>query len=113
VLSLVDFLGKKLMGDLWRTFYLSVQDAIALSLLLKVPSGVSWFILNKSFSTFDICMKESGLGADRYACFIIVASDFMLWVVLSGRIIGRFIEDMKAFIARKSNSSGGPNAPTS
>jgi hypothetical protein len=33
----LDFLGKSLMGDLWRTTYLSIQDAIALSTLLQVP----------------------------------------------------------------------------
>lgn len=33
----LDFLGKSLMGDLWRTTYLSIQDAIALSILLQVP----------------------------------------------------------------------------
>jgi hypothetical protein len=33
----LDVLGQGLMGDLWRTVYLSVQDAIALSILLQLP----------------------------------------------------------------------------
>lgn len=91
----LDVLGKRLMGDLWRTFYLTVQDAIALSLILQVPGIIGQLILGKSFSSFDVCLQENPLGVNRYACFIIVASDFLLWIVLAGRIIGRFIGDLR------------------
>lgn len=90
----LDLLGRGLMGDLWRTTYLSIQDAIALGILLKVPSLIGWLITRESFSSFDMCLKESALGATRYACFIIVVSDFCLWIVLAGRIIGRFWKDL-------------------
>lgn len=96
-----DLLGKWLMGDLWRTFYLTVQDAIALALILQAPGLIGRLILGKSFSSFDICLKENPLGVDRYACFIIVASDFCLWILLAGRIVLRFFEDFVALIKNR------------
>ncbi|WP_019498385.1 hypothetical protein [Pseudanabaena sp. PCC 6802] len=72
----LDLVGKGLMGDLWRTVYLSVQDAIALGVLVKVPNLVGQFFIGKSFTSFDICLKENPLGSVFYACFIIVAADF-------------------------------------
>ncbi|MFB2975954.1 hypothetical protein [Microseira sp. BLCC-F43] len=101
----LDFLGKSLMGDLWRTTYLSIQDAIALSILLQVPGLIGQWIIGKSFSDFSVCLKESALSPTRYACFIIVTSDFLLWIVLAGRIIGRFWADLKDL--RQGNRRGG------
>lgn len=98
-------MGKALMGDLWTTTYLSVQDAIALSILLQVPGLIGQWIIGKSFSDFSVCLQESALGPTRYACFIIVASDFLLWIVLAGRIIGRFWVDLREL--RKSKGGGG------
>ncbi|MEH2152015.1 MAG: hypothetical protein V7K63_28575 [Nostoc sp.] len=86
----LDLLGQSLMGDYWRTVYLSVQDAIALYILLKIPDLIGQWIFGNSFSDFGVCLKENTLGASRYACFIIVASDFLLWIVIAGRIIRRF-----------------------
>ncbi|MBD2186000.1 hypothetical protein H6S82_23815 [Planktothrix sp. FACHB-1355] len=101
----LDLMGKALMGDLWTTTYLSVQDAIALSILLQVPGLIGQWIIGKSFSDFSVCLQESALGPTRYACFIIVASDFLLWIVLAGRIIGRFWVDLREL--RKSKGGGG------
>ena len=95
VLELVDQVFYALMGQLGRTVYGSIQDAIALGILLKLPSLIGEIIIGKDFSSFDICLKESPFGASRYACFIIVASDFLLWIVLAGRIIGQFWGDLK------------------
>ena len=95
VLEIVDQVFYALMGKLGRTVYASLQDAIALSILLKLPGLIGQIIIGKDFSSFDICMKESPLGASYYACFIIVASDFLLWIVIAGRIIGRFWADLK------------------
>ena len=83
------------MGDLWRTVYLSIQDTIALSILLTIPSRVGQFIIHKDFSSFDLCLKENPLGVARYACYIIVTSDFLLWVLLGFRILGRFIAGLR------------------
>ncbi|MDY7012100.1 MAG: hypothetical protein SVX43_00645 [Cyanobacteriota bacterium] len=49
--------------------------------------------MDKDFSGVDACQREKALGSSRYACFIIVTSDFLLWIVLAGRILGHFWED--------------------
>jgi len=103
----VDVIGKAMMGDLWKTFYESVQDAIALSLLLQIPSLIGKWILGKEFSGFDVCMQESPLGVNRYACFIIVISDFCLWIVLAARIISRFLSDLNQLLAKKGGKRAG------
>ena len=95
VLEPIDLFGQRLLGDLWKTFYLTVQDAIALGLLLQIPSFIGKIIIGKDFSSFDVCLQENALGPSRYACFIIVTSDFLLWILLAGRIIARFIMDLK------------------
>lgn len=92
------------MGDLWRTVYLSVQDAIALSTLLQLPGLVGRIIIGKDFASFDVCLQENALGVSRYACFIIVTSDFLLWIGLAGRILGRFWADLRAI--RRGNRHG-------
>lgn len=102
-LAPIDVVGRRLMGDLWQTFYLSIQDAIALGLLLQVPGLIGHLIIGKPFSSFDVCLQEGELSVDRYACFIIVASDFLLWIVLAGRILGRFFLDCRNLVSRKSH----------
>jgi hypothetical protein len=103
----IDAIGKALMGDLWKTFYESVRDAIALSLLLKIPGLIGLLILGKDFSGFDICIQESPFGVSRYACFIIVTSDFCLWIVLAGRIASRFLTDFNNLLVKKGGKRGG------
>ena len=104
----LDVLGQGLMGDMWRTFYLSIQDAIALSLILKMPSLVSHIIIGKDFSSLESCWQENALGISRYACFIIITSDFCLWIVLAGRIIGRFRSDIWELRRKDRNGSSKP-----
>ena len=87
ILEPIDLVGQRLLGDLWKTLYFSIQDAIALGLLLQIPSFIGKIIIGKDFSSFDICLEENALGTSRYACFIIVTSDFLLWIILAGRII--------------------------
>jgi hypothetical protein len=91
----LDLIGKALMGELWRTVYLSIQDAIALGVLLQLPSLIGQWIIGKDFSGFDVCWQEGALSVSHYACCIIVISGFLLWVVLFGRIWGRFIADWR------------------
>ena len=95
VLEVVDQVFYALMGKLGRTVYGSIQDAIAIGIILKFPGLIGEIIIGKDFSGFNICLQESPLGVSFYACFIIVASDFLLWLVLAGRIIGRFWADLK------------------
>lgn len=103
----LDLLGQSLMGDFWRTVYLSIQDAIALYILLKIPDLFGQWILGKSFSDFRTCLKENVLDASRYACFIIVVSDFLLWIIIAGRIIGRFLADWDDLRKKKGKGGGG------
>ena len=95
ILEPIDLVGQRLLGDLWKTFYLTVQDAIALGLLLQIPSFIGKIIIGKDFSSFDVCLKENALGPSFYACFIIVGADVLLWISLAGRIIARFNRDFK------------------
>jgi hypothetical protein len=104
----LDVLGQGLMGDLWRTVYLSVQDAIALGTLLQLPSLVGRIIIGKDFASFDVCLQENPLGVSRYACFIVVISDFCLWIVLAGRVLGRFWVDLRGLRRGNRNGSGKP-----
>ncbi len=101
----IDLLGQGLMGGLWRTVYLSVQDAIALSTLLQLPGLVGRIIIGKDFASFDVCLQENALGVSRYACFIIITSDFCLWIILAGRIIGRFWIDLRELRRGSSHDS--------
>lgn len=107
----VDLLGQSLMGGYWKTVYLSIQDAIALCILLKIPDLLGRWILGKSFSDFGVCLQENALGASRYACFIIVTSDFLLWIVIAARIIGRFLADVDDLIKKKETGGHGTNKP--
>jgi hypothetical protein len=102
ILEPLDTLGKRLMGELWQTFYLSIQDAIALGLLLQIPGLIGKLIIGESFSSFNICLKSEPWAVNRYACFVIVASDFLLWIVLAGRILGRFFVDFWKLFPTKS-----------
>ncbi|MFB2833945.1 hypothetical protein [Floridanema evergladense] len=107
----LDLVGKALLGDLWRTVYLSVQDAIALSILLQVPGLIGQWIIGKSFSDFLVCLQESAWSPSRYACFIIVTSDFLLWIILAGRIIGRFWADLRNLRKGQGGGGHGSNQP--
>jgi len=95
ILEVVDQVFYALMGKLGRTVYGSIQDAIAIGIILKLPGLIGEIIIRKDFSGFNICLQESPWGISRYACFIIVASDFLLWIILAGRIIARFRADLK------------------
>lgn len=58
----LDLIGQRILGELWRTFYESVQDAIALSLLLQIPGIIGKTIIGKDFSGYDMCLTESFLS---------------------------------------------------
>lgn len=92
----IDQIGEALMGALWRTVYLTIQDAIALSSLLTIPSLIGKVITGEDYSGFDQCLSQGSIwNVNRYACFIIVTSGFCLWIVLGGRIIIRLFRDLR------------------
>jgi hypothetical protein len=107
----LDQVGHGLMGELWRTVYQSMQDAIALSVLLQVPSWLGKIIIGKDFASYDLCLKESPLGVTRYACYIMVTSDFLLWILLAFRILGRFIAEGRDRLQNMRNNNRGTRQP--
>ena len=90
----IDPIGKALMGQLWRDVYETFQDAIALSLLFVIPGVIVKFFTGVDYSDFDQCLAISASSINRYACFVIVASGFLLWIIVTGRIIGRTINSI-------------------
>jgi hypothetical protein len=93
--EVIDLLGQSLMGELWRTVYFTVQDAIALAVLVRIPGVLSLWIAGKDFSSFDLCLKENPLGATFLACYLLVISDFATWIVLAARFSIRFLKDFR------------------
>jgi hypothetical protein len=91
----IDILGQQLMGDLWRTVCLTVQDAIALSILLELPGFLIKVLIHKDFSNFYQCQSENSSGISRYACYYSNISSFCLWIILSARLFSRFWSDLK------------------
>jgi hypothetical protein len=88
-------IGQHVLGAYWQTLCSSIQDAVALALILKVPSAIGGMLLSKDFNGFNVCLDQNPFGVERYACFIIVASDFCLWIVIAGRTIARFWTDWR------------------
>lgn len=111
VLEPLDVLGQRILGDLWRTFYLTIQDAIALALLLQIPGLFGQQIIGKNFSSFDVCLQENALGVSRYACFIIVTSDFLLWILIAGRTVIRFCQDFRDLKKNNRGTGNGSGQP--
>ncbi|MGK7876596.1 MAG: hypothetical protein AB4426_25870 [Xenococcaceae cyanobacterium] len=72
---------------------------------------IGLWIIGKKFSSFDVCLQENALGVSRYACFIIVASDFLLWIVLAGRIVSRFWEKFSSFWKGRGGTEHGSGQP--
>jgi hypothetical protein len=106
ILDVIDVIGKNVMGDLWRTFYLSVQDAISLACVIQIPSLIGKFIIGKEYNSFRVCLSEDALGPNRYACFVIVAADFGLWAVLGSRVLIRCIQDFMDLIKKQGGANG-------
>jgi hypothetical protein len=84
MLQPLDVLGKRLLGDLWRIIYLTIQDAIAISILLAIPNWIG-----NNPSDLRTCLAQSPWHIGRYSCLVIWLSDFCLWIVLTGRTIVR------------------------
>jgi hypothetical protein len=104
-LSPIDVIGRLIFGSLWQTLYLSIQDAIALSWLVQIPNVFAQYIIGKEFSSFAACSQESYLSTSFYACFIIITSDFALWIVLAGRILARFLANTSELVKNSREQS--------
>ena len=91
----LDKIGQALMGSLWRDVYETFQDAIALCFLFSIPGWIGNLILKADYSGFDECYNGwNALNVNRYGCYVIVGSGFVLWIIIAGRIIGRTINNV-------------------
>lgn len=89
--------GKFFLGDFRNDVYTTIQEAIALYLLFKIPGWIGQFITGQDYAGFDQCMAWTQWNVNRYACYAIVASGFSLWIVIIGRIIFRLIKNLLKF----------------
>lgn len=96
-LSIIHVIGNRLLGPLWTTFFESVQDALALGCLVKIPSFLSTIVLGgKEFTGLDMCWADGNLwSVSNYACTAVVLSDYTLWAVLIFRILFRCCRDLR------------------
>lgn len=95
-LGILHVIGEGLLGPLWMMLFESIQDAVVLGLLVKVPAFLSWWVTGKSFSGLDACLLDTTWwSTDRYACFAIVISDYTLWALLIPRILYRFWRELR------------------
>ena len=94
----IDPYGEALMGELWRVVFETIQDTIALSILIVIPGVILKLFANADYSDFAQCLAISALNVSRIICFVIVGSGFLLWTVLGGRFIGRTISIIAANI---------------
>lgn len=103
--DIIDVVGSKLLGDLWETLYLSIQDALVLGLLMQVPDKVGYWITGRKFTGLDMCIQEdSWLSVNRYVCFVMVLSNFALWGVLAARIFVRCVQDLRKLRQRSGSN---------
>ena len=86
----IDPIGRAIFGGLWRDVYETLQDAIALCFLFSIPGWIGKLVLGADYSGFDQCYNGwNALNVNRYACYVIVGSGFVLWIVVAGRILGK------------------------
>ncbi len=99
----VEPIGKAIFGSLWRDVYETTQDAIALCFLFSIPGWIGKLVLKADYSGFDQCYQGWNVwNVNRYACYVIVGSGFVLWIVVAGRIIGK---TWNSFFGNKENEN--------
>ncbi|NEZ57845.1 hypothetical protein DXZ20_19790 [Leptolyngbyaceae cyanobacterium CCMR0081] len=100
----INILGTCLMGQrLWSQVTEEVREAIALCLLLQLPDLIGQLILQENFSSLIMCPKDIW-SVNRYACIVIVTSDYLLWLTIGARILTRSIINIRSiFIDMKKN----------
>ncbi|MEM9276081.1 MAG: hypothetical protein AAGA80_24440, partial [Cyanobacteria bacterium P01_F01_bin.143] len=64
-------------------------------LLFSIPGWIGKLILGADYSGFDQCYDQWNIwNVNRYACYVIVGSGFLLWIMVAGRILGRTINNI-------------------
>jgi len=78
-LDVLHVVGTRLLGGLWMTLFESIQDAIVLGLLVKIPGLLSKWVIGQEFSGLDACwLGNNEWSIARYACYAVVISDYTL-----------------------------------
>ncbi|NJL40786.1 MAG: hypothetical protein HC899_31655 [Leptolyngbyaceae cyanobacterium SM1_4_3] len=80
-------------AELWQQVWEEIQEAIALALILYVPTLISKLILGQEYEPpqdFNKCSTSGPSSVESYACYTIVISDFLLWIGIAGRVLFRF-----------------------
>lgn len=92
----IDSIGKAVMRELWRDVYETFQDAIALFILFSIPGWIGKLILKEEYSGFDQCYQGwNAWNVNRYGCYVIIGSGFLLWIIVTGRVLGRALKTIK------------------
>lgn len=102
VLEPIDVVGKHLLGEWWRQIVAATQDAIAISVLLLIPSWI-FETLDHDFSTLGDCWDFlysaniiswstlANFDPKAIACTAVIAADCCFWLLFFGRTIARFL----------------------
>ena len=91
----IDPIGKALTGNLWRIVYETCQESVALCILFLIPKLIGKLIFKVDYSGFDQCYQDwNALNVNRYACYVIVSSNFLLWIMIFGRLVGKTINSI-------------------
>ncbi|MBW4460407.1 MAG: hypothetical protein KME47_09225 [Nodosilinea sp. WJT8-NPBG4] len=96
----ISLMGEELALQVWE----EVREMIAYALILQLPDLIGQLILKQQFSSFNVCQAEDALDINRYACYTIVGSDFLLWIAIASRIIGRFLASLLGITNRSRGS---------
>ena len=93
----LDEIGRAIMGDLWRTTYLTIQDALAatvVSIALHFIGLALQGTTGQTFSDLKACVTSYPItSVSRYQCLVIGAASFPVWFVFAGRFILHLWED--------------------
>ena len=100
-LESINSVGSFLLGDLWKTFCLSVQDALAVGLVLLLPRLIGSILQYGEFERISDCHTLDIDSPRTLACYVIVSSGFLAWILIAGRFLGRFIKDFRALLPRQ------------
>lgn len=94
----LDEIGQGLMGDLWRPTYLTIQDTIAVLVLVFVLSLLGsqlQGVTGQNFADFRDCHRFPPTNVNFYQCYVITGSNFTVWFIFGGRFILHFWETVE------------------
>lgn len=94
----LDEIGQSIIGDLWRPIYLTIQDTIAVLVLvfiLGLLGSQLQGVTGQQFADFRSCHRFSFTNVNFYQCYVITGSNFTVWFIFAGRFILHFWETVE------------------